>query len=79
MVAKRKYQRVKTLPPSFWHPELRQYFVLWLRDMACGMQPYTPRTVQTFERRFILYTRMGWEGKEQTLTLEDVFRLANIY
>jgi hypothetical protein len=72
-MSKRQYQRIRTVPPDFWEPELRQVFALWVKDMQCGMRPYTERTVQTFERRFILYTRRGWEGKADSLSLAEVF------
>jgi hypothetical protein len=79
MMTNRQYQRVRTVPPDFWTPELRQVFDLWVQDMRCGMRPYTDRTVQTFERRFILYTRRGWEGKIDSLDLNEVFKLTNVY
>ncbi len=75
----RVHQRTKTLPPDFWSSELRQAFDLWLKDMNQGMRPYTPVTARTFERRFILYTRMGWEGKAASLTLKEVFQLPSVY
>ena len=72
-------KRSKTLPPDFWSPELRQYFDLWVVDMKQGMRPYTPLSAQNFERRFILYTRRGWEGKTEQLTLKESFQIANVY
>jgi hypothetical protein len=79
MMTTRQYQRVRTVPPDFWTVELRQVFDLWVQDMRCGMRPYTDRTVQTFERRFILYTRRGWEGRADSLDLSEVFKLTNVY
>jgi site-specific recombinase XerD len=78
-MSQRQYQRIRTVPPDFWTPDLRQVFDLWVQDMRCGMRPYTDRTVQTFERRFILYTRRGWEGKADSLSLAEVFKLTNVY
>lgn len=62
-MSKRVYQRVQTLPPDFWSLELRQAFDLWVIDMKQGMRPYTPRSAQNFEHRFIRYTRRGWAGQ----------------
>lgn len=75
----REYKRTRTLPPDFWSDELRKAFDLWLRDMNQGMRPYTPVTARTFERRFILYTRKGWEGKSDALTLQEVFSIPSVY
>lgn len=72
-------KRIRTLPPDFWSQELRQYFDLWVLDMRQGMRPYTPLSAQNFERRFILYTRKGWEGKADCLTLEQAFQLTSVY
>lgn len=52
-MSQRVYQRVRTLPPEFWSPELRQAFDLWVLDMKQGMRPYTLRSAQNFEHRFI--------------------------
>ncbi len=76
----RIYERKRMLPPEWWSNELQQYFDLWCLDMKQGMRPYTPITVQTFERRFILYTRMGWEeSPPKALTLLDVFNPIDVY
>ena len=78
-MSKRIYQRVKTLPPDFWSPELRQAFDLWIIDMKQGMRPYTLRSAQNFEHRFIRYTRLGWEGQSNCLTLAETFQQPHVY
>lgn len=63
----RVYQRIRTAIPDFWSEELMQLFKLWLNDMNNGLNPYTPVTAQTFERRFILiYPAPMGEGKPTT-------------
>ncbi|MEB3286025.1 MAG: tyrosine-type recombinase/integrase [Vampirovibrionales bacterium] len=52
---------------------------MWVLDMRQGMRPYTALSAQNFERRFILYTRRGWEGKTDCLKLQEAFSLANVY
>jgi site-specific recombinase XerD len=78
-MSNRVYERVKTLPPDFWSPELRQAFDLWLLDMKQGMRPYTPRSAQNFEHRFIRYTRLGWKDDIKALSLAEVFQIPNVY
>lgn len=78
-MSKRVYQRIQTAPPAFWSPELRQAFDLWVIDMKQGMRPYTPRSAQNFEHRFIRYTRRGWEGQTESLTLTEVFQQTHVY
>lgn len=78
-MSERLYQRVKTVPPKFWSQELRQAFDLWVMDMRQGMRPYTPRSAQNFEHRFIRYTRMGWEGRGICLNLQEAFQIPNVY
>ncbi len=78
-MSKRVYQRVKTLPPDFWSPALRQAFDLWVIDMKQGMRPYTLRSAQNFEHRFIRYTRLGWEGQSNSLTLAEAFQQSHVY
>lgn len=78
-MSKRVYQRIQTAPPQFWDPALRQAFDLWVIDMKQGMRPYTQRSAQNFEHRFIRYTRRGWEGQTESLTLADAFQQAHVY
>lgn len=78
-MANRVYQRIQTAPPKFWSPELRQAFDLWVIDMKQGMRPYTLRSAQNFEIRFIRYTRLGWEEQINYLTLQEVFQIPNVY
>ncbi len=76
----RTYERKRMIPPEWWDKDLRAYFELWVLDMKQGMQPYAPTTVRTFKRRFILYTRNGWEDDPpKALTLDDVFHTPNVY
>lgn len=76
----RTYERKRMIPPEWWDKDLLTYFELWVIDMKQGMQPYAPTTVRTFKRRFILYTRLGWqENPHVNLTLEDVFLISNVY
>ncbi len=76
----RIYERKRMLPPEWWSPELQQYFELWCLDMQQGMRPYTPVTVRTFKRRFILYTRLGWEASPpKALSLTEVFNPTQVY
>jgi len=78
-MSQRVYQRVKTLPPEFWSSELRQAFDLWVLDMKQGMRPYTLRSAQNFEHRFIRYTRLGWEGQAKSLSLAEAFKIPHVY
>jgi site-specific recombinase XerD len=75
----RVYVKIQSIPPAFWSEELRQLFVLWVIDMKQGMRPYTLRSAQNFEYRFIRYTRRGWEGQMDCLTLSEAFQQTNVY
>ena len=75
----RVYQRIRTAIPTFWSDELKRLFDLWCKDMRNGLSPYTPVTAQTFERRFILYTRRQFEGTSSDLTLKEAFELTAVY
>jgi integrase len=68
------------IPPEWWDKDLLTYFELWVIDMKQGMQPYAPTTVRTFKRRFILYTRLGWQDNPpKSLTLDDIYHIPNVY
>ncbi len=68
------------LPPDYWSKHLLDLYEMWQVDMRQGMQPYTESTARTFERRFVLYTRIGWEGKNvKELDLKEVFHIPNVY
>ncbi len=76
----RTYKRVRMLPPDYWTKHLLDLYEMWQVDMRQGMQPYTEATARTFERRFVLYTRIGWEGKNpENLNLKEVFHIPNVY
>ncbi len=76
----RAYKRVRMLPPEYWSKHLLDLYEMWQVDMRQGMQPYTESTARTFERRFVLYTRIGWGDKNvKELVLKEIFHIPNVY